>query len=124
MSYHGLLDWRLGLSLIRILYDRTFVCGLDGGFKYPDIENWEEVARQAQASFCHTFGCTPLDFGPLPGFKVGNRKVVITHPLWDPSSPSGLLAEAAASVQDGQLQFVDTFNVQRRMSWAYLALAT
>lgn len=123
MSYHGLLDWRLGLSLIRILYDSGFTCGLDGGFKYPDIENWEEVARQAQGSFCHTFGCTPVDFGPLPGFKVGNRKVVVTHPLWDPSSPSGLLAEAAASAQDGQLQFVDTFNVQRRMSWAYLALA-
>lgn len=124
MSYHGLLDWRLGLSLIRILNDNKFACGLDGNFKYPDIENWKETAKQTQKSFCQTFGCTPLDFGPLPGFQVGNRKVAITHPLWDPATPSGLLAKAEAAVGDAQLQFVDTFNVHRRMSWAYLALAT
>jgi hypothetical protein len=124
MSYHGLLDWRLGLSLIRILDDSAFTCGLSGSFKYPDIEHWEKAAKQARKSFCETFGCDALDFGPLPGFRVGNRRVVVTHPLWDPAIPSGLLAEAIASVpSDTQLQFVDTFNIHRRMSWAYLSLA-
>ena len=124
MSYHGLLDWRLGLSLIRTLSDSTYSCGLDGDFSRPDLKNWNEVARQLRDSFSVTFGCSPRDFGPLPGFEIAKRAVIITHPLWNSESPKGLLAQAIASVSANvPLQFVDTFNTQRRMSWAYLSLA-
>ena len=46
---------------------------------------------------CQAFACLPQQFGPLPGFAVGGRNVVIIHPLWDPSHPQGLLAEALAT---------------------------
>ena len=124
MSYHGLLDWRLGLSLIRVLSDSTYSCGLDGDFSRPDLKNWNEAARQLRDSFSVTFGCSPRDFGPLPGFELAKRAVIITHPLWNSDNPKGLLAQAMASVSpDVSLQFIDTFNTQRRMSWAYLSLA-
>lgn len=124
MSYHGLLDWRLGLSLIRVLSDSTYSCGLDNDFSRPDLKNWSEVARQLRDSFSVTFGCSPRDFGPLPGFEIAKRSVIITHPLWNAEVPRGILAKAIASVSsEGPLQFLDTFNTQRRMSWAYLSLA-
>jgi DEAD/DEAH box helicase domain-containing protein len=124
MSYHGLLDWRLRLSLIRILAKSTYSSGLDGDFSGPDVENWNEVARQLRDSFSITFGCSPRDFGPLPGFEIAKRAVIITHPLWNSGVPKGLLAQAIAPVPaDLSPQFIDTFNVQRRMSWAYLSLA-
>jgi DEAD/DEAH box helicase domain-containing protein len=124
MSYHGLLDWRLGLSLIRILQDPGYSCGLDGDFNRPDLENWNDVARELRDSFSVTFGCSPRAFGPLPGFEIARRSVIISHPLWSLDAPKGLLAQAIASVPSGaSLQFIDTFNTQRRMSWAYLSLA-
>jgi hypothetical protein len=124
MSLHGLLDWRLGLSLLRILKDPVHACGLDGTFETPDVAGWLQFAFALRHSFCETFGCTPLSFGALPGFQVGDRQVVMTHPLWNTGSPVALLAEAAASAPpDTRLKYVDTFNVHRRMSWVYQGLA-
>ena len=124
MSYHGLLDWRLGLSLIRILQDSAYSCGLGGDFSQPDLHDWNDVAHQLRDSFSATFGCSPLEFGPLPGFEIANRSVIITHPLWNLDAPKGLLAKAIASVPASvSPKFIDTFNTQRRMSWAYLSLA-
>lgn len=126
MSFHGLLDWRLGLSLIRMLSDGSHRCGLDNDFSSPDMLEWRGLANGLRDAFCQTFaGCTPVAFGPLPGFRVGTRNVALVHPLWNTGSPTGILAEAAAAVSaDSRLQYVDTFNVQRRMSWVYQGLAS
>lgn len=120
MSYHGLLDWRLGLSLLRTLADVGFRCGLDGEFTaFPDLEGWEARAVARRNAFCQAFAaCAPRQFGPLPGFEVGGRNVVVIHPLWDPSQPEGLHAEARA-VAGANARCVDTFNLLRRMSWVY-----
>jgi Lhr-like helicase len=125
MNYHGLLDWRLGLSFLRILLDSSFKCGLDGNFGVVDLDGWMQYAAQLRAGFCQTFqNCKSVDFAQLPGFEVGGRKVIITHPLWDVVRSSGLVATAAATVPPGtKLQFVNTFNLQRRISWTYQRLA-
>jgi DEAD/DEAH box helicase domain-containing protein len=125
MNYHGLLDWRLGLSFLRILWDSSFKCGLDGNLGVVDLEGWMQHATQLRGSFCQTFqNCKPLNFAQLPGFEVGGRKVIIVHPLWDVLRSSGLVASAAATVSAGtNLQFVNTFNLQRRFSWTYQRLA-
>ena len=50
--------------------------------------------------------------------------MLITHPLWDYRQKKGLLAEAHdAAGDDLPLQYLDTFNIQRRMSTAYQSLA-
>jgi hypothetical protein len=124
MNYHGLLDWRLGLSLLRILSSAQFKSGLDGAFNTPDLQNWPDSASSLRDSFCHTFNCTPEQFSSLAGFSVGKRKVIIVHPLWDVMQPHGLVAKAASTVSaDTKLQYVNTFNLQRRMSWTYQRLA-
>ncbi len=52
MVYHGLLDWRLGLSLLRVLASATFSAGLDGDFSVPDLAGWVERAFAMRDEFC------------------------------------------------------------------------
>ncbi len=125
MSYHGLLDWRLGLSLLRVLASDTFACGLDGAFETPDLSGWIERARRLRDAFCSAFRCDASDFGPLPGAWVGGSPLLIIHPLWDARRPTGILADAAAAVPGGAppIRYRDSFNLQRRPSWSYQTLA-
>ena len=125
MSYHGLLDWRLGLNFMRVLNDASYKCGLDGDFGTPDLDEWLSTAVAQRDTFCTTFtSCVARDYGELPGFEVNGRNILIIHPLWNGSSPSGRLAEAQAELPAGSLVgFVDTFNIQRRMTWVYQSLA-
>jgi DEAD/DEAH box helicase domain-containing protein len=125
MRHHGLLDWRLGLALLRLFADGSYTCGLDGIFTTPELQDWPKSALKQRNAFCAAFGCSPITIGSLAGFEVGKYRVLMLHPLWNWSKPHGLLAEAVAKVgPDAQLNLrgMDTFNVQRRMSWTYQAL--
>lgn len=124
MSYHGLLDWRLGLSLLRCLADATFIAGLDNDFTAPELDGWLPFAEERRDAFCSTFGCTPQNFGRLPGFRVGGQEVLIVHPLWATYQPHGLLAEARAAIGPHPPKHLDTFNLLRRESWSYQYLGT
>ena len=124
MTFHGLLDWRLGLSLLRAMADDTFKCGLDADFTAPDLEGWQEFARERRDAFCATFDCTPRDFGSLPGFTVADKQVLVVHPLWDTDSPRGLLKDAHAAAAPSAPRHLDTFNLLRRESWSYQSLGT
>jgi hypothetical protein len=123
MSFHGLLDWRLGLCLLRILADSSYDCGLGGNRNQPEISEWTALAHDLRHAFCETFNCSSRLYGPLAGFEVGGRKIALAHPLWDTNTPVLDLAKAVAAESGSRLLFVDTFNVQRRMSWVYQGLA-
>ena len=114
MSYHGLLDWRLGVSLLRCLQSAEFNCGVDGNFSVPDLEGWIEHATELRDSFGASFSAKSCDFGSLPGLEIGNRQVLVVHPLWDRRHPVDLFAEALASCRDDGAQTLDTFNLLRR----------
>jgi len=123
MSFHGLLDWRLGLSLLRCLASATFACGLDADFTAPDLAGWPAFATAWRDTFCACFpGCQARQFGPLPGFEVGTHNVIVVHPLWNTAAPVQLLAQSVAAVPAGQPKFLDTFNMLRRLSAAYQSL--
>ena len=123
MNYHGLLDWRLGLSLLRALASSNFQCGLDGDFSTPDLENWLLNATALRDIFCASFSCSGEQFGALPGFAVGDKSVIIVHPLWDVDNPQSLLHEAIATVEaPDRVRYLDTFNLLRRPSWCYQSL--
>ncbi len=124
MNYHGLLDWRSGLALLRVLADPTETCGIDGVFTNPELTGWLDLAKILRDSFCSSFQCVPRDFGLLPGFTIGRRQVIFIHPLWDASRPSRVVADAYADAdQTAEVRFLDTFNVLRRPSRAYQELA-
>ena len=122
MGYHGLLDWRLGVSLLRCLQSDSFCCGVDGVFSVPDLEGWLEHATKLRDTFCASFPAESRDFGSLPGLEIGGRQVLVVHPLWDWRNPIGLLAEGLASCRDENYQTLDTFNLLRRPGWAYQSL--
>ena len=124
MNYHGLLDWRLGLAVLRIFANSAIACGLDGDFSKPELDGWPLFVRSLRDSFCSSFQCVLRDFGPLPGCTLANKQVIFIHPFWDSSQPVQLLAEAlAAADQTLEVRFLDTFNVLRRPSRAYQELA-
>ena len=122
MSYHGLLDWRLGLALLKCMASTSYRCGLDGDYSAPELDGWLSFAEQLRDTFSLSFNCVPRRFANLPGMEVGGRAVIMVHPLWDTGRPTGYLADAIAATNLGQAVFLDTFNVHRRMSAAYLWL--
>ena len=124
MAYHGLLDWRLGISLLRSLQSTGFDCGLRGDFSLPDLEGWHELATNLRDLFCRSFNAIPRDFGqlPVPGLEIEGKPVLVIHPLWDRRRPKGVLAEALATCGEENIQTIDTFNLIRRPGWAYQSL--
>jgi DEAD/DEAH box helicase domain-containing protein len=124
MNYHGLLDWRLGLAVLRVFANSNATCGIDGDFSNPELQGWLDLARVLRDSFCSSFQCVPRDFDSLSGCIVGQKQVIFIHPLWDASRPSQLLASAfAAADQTSEVRVLDTFNILRRPSRAYQELA-
>lgn len=122
MAFHGLLDWRLGISFLRSLHSPGFACGLDGDFSLPELDGWLDLAARLRDSFTRSFNTAARDFGPLPGFEVGGRQVIIIHPLWDLVQPTGLLERATEACGPGEVRALDTFNLMRRQGWAYRSL--
>jgi hypothetical protein len=124
MNYHGLLDWRLGLSLLRVLVNNNFQCGLNGDFSSPDLEGWLQTATELRDAFCASFSsCSPQQFSHLPGFEIGSKRVIIVHPLWNLENSIDLLANTVATTEGNiQFQYLDTFNLLRRPSWCYQSL--
>lgn len=125
MNYHGLLDWRLGISMLRVLANSNFSCGLDGNFATPELEKWLETATNLRDTFCSSFNsCSPQEFDKLSGFDIGSKSIIIVHPLWKLDNPIGLLADAIATVDPTrEIKYLDTFNLLRRPSWCYQSLS-
>jgi DEAD/DEAH box helicase domain-containing protein len=126
MTYHGLLDWRLGISYLRILSNDNYQAGLDGNFNFPELQNWFQAATIHRDNFIKVFdNLQPREFNGLPGFEVGNLRVIITNSLWDINNPQGILAQAVANALSGgfQVNYLDTFNLSRRPGECYKRLA-
>ena len=114
-NYHGLLDWRLGISYLRALVDPDYVCGLDGRFdEYFELQDWplmaSEIADDVE-SYVPGRVRKPIGKLKLPGFTVdrdGKRWAVVIHPLW---TLSGL--RERLDIPD-DVALVDTFELSRR----------
>jgi DEAD/DEAH box helicase domain-containing protein len=137
MNYHSLLDWKLGLSLMRVLHDPAFVCGSDGNFNsYIELYDWLSFATELRNSFARSFGFTHLDeIRGLPVIKTGrNQKniIMIVHPFWDLRNirVANWLAEIKAEIDDytsgrsGSISIIDTFNLHRRPGWCFEKLVS
>ncbi|MFL9869546.1 DEAD/DEAH box helicase [Paraburkholderia fungorum] len=116
-SYHGLLDWRLGISMLRVFLDASWKVGLDGDWNQaPELADWPILAwRSAEdivALSPDLYQLVPAGRLQLPSIQVRNstRRFVVVHPFW---------ARAAAMkvVDDGfrgTTLLVDTFQAVRR----------
>jgi len=117
MTYHGLLDWRLALSYLRILLDSNYRAGLDGDFSLPELTGWVEMARRVRDNFVDYFNYQSEEWGMLPGFTAGRDRYIVIHPLWNTNSPEGILKDAARAAGGNITAFLDTFNLLRRPGW-------
>lgn len=135
MNYHSLLDWRLGLSMLRVMNDSTFVCGADGNFNFIELQNWLDFAKQLRDSFFFSFysnsnTAVRTEVNGLPIIKMGNRQrnvVMIIHPFWNMRNftEANWLAEIYNEIKlhtesnGGKISIIDTFNLHRRPGWCY-----
>lgn len=123
MRYHGLLDWRLGISYLRNLKSSMYMCGLDGDFDYPEFkygasEGWIDFAFKEAENYSISFSGNVHKCGELPCISTRNGEILVVHPLWDIHRPTGILAEAIVEC-DSHPRYIDTFNLLRRPSWCH-----
>ena len=128
MTYHGLLDWRLGISYLKTLVDKNYLAGLNGDFSSPELQGWQANATLLRNSFIKEFGFDEKNFSGLPAFEAGDITVIVIHPLWNIQNPTKILAKAEAEAKAGALgyspvvKYVDTFNLSRRPGECYRVL--
>jgi hypothetical protein len=123
-TYHGLLDWRLGLAFLEMLVGNQWPCGLEewngGKFVGPALEDWPRLAKQYVDDLQH-FGIRERGtFAGLQGFRLEGMPgwALVVHPLWNRTNPVGALRQAFDEIESatGSIpQMVDTFDLARRM---------
>lgn len=145
MNWHSLLDWRLGLGILRIFKDKNYKSGADGVFNEIEIRNWPTFATTLRDQFVESFFVKEghpkedymIDFNGLPAIKHGaikhgRRKIIlIVHPFWKLESPeedawyTDRISEAQNYIQgkggniEDDFECLDTFNLQRRIGWCF-----
>jgi len=121
--YHGLLDWRLGMSYLRAMIDSSYTCGLSKpDEQFPEIAGWRERAHELAKAVAEmrpgtvtyrrlsASGLPCLVLKDLDGREVAHAAIV--HPLWrtDLAAASQLLGPDLIE----KMTFLDTFNLERR----------
>ena len=142
MSYHALLDWRLALALLRVMREPDYSAGTDGRFNTPELIGWPEYAKELLEQFAGSFFATPGAIGEVQEIRASNGQMlpalawggpnrrnlaIVVHPFWELERPevgSWLtevlgLAQKQALERKGQVQFLDSFNLARRMGKCY-----
>lgn len=136
MPYHGLLDWRLGISLFRLLVDSSYKVGLDGNFNYPELKGWPEFANNLLNDFNKSFYEGKAEVSiieDLSFIKLPNGKYVFAiHPLWETTAPGSnssysnknnqklaKICRRNLGLSTEDILTIDTFNLVRRMGTCY-----
>lgn len=133
MNYHGLLDWRLGIALMRVMSDRDYLAGADGQFDhYLELKDWRDNAIEGAELFAESFGFELLDITYVPVIKTPtNIFIIVIHPFWKceikdglPRTPKGWIESEFEKVFEyangsGHIRFIDSFNLHRRPGWCY-----
>jgi hypothetical protein len=123
-TYHGLLDWRLGLAFLEMLLEEKWPCGLEdwkgGKFVGPALEDWPRLAEQYVDDLEHFGMADRGTFAGLQGFRLHGMPgwALVVHPLWNRKNPVGVLRDAWDELEDAKgsaPQMVDTFDLARRM---------
>ncbi|MBR0861218.1 hypothetical protein JQ614_29445 [Bradyrhizobium diazoefficiens] len=112
LTYHNIIDWRLGLDLARLALDPSAVID----FSVPYWVGMDTAA--AVPYFAASPGWQLTSFAGLQAGRRGNMVELITHPLWntDPNyfGPQIAAAYAQAAAAGCQVTFKSIFEVLRR----------
>lgn len=118
-SYHGLLDWRLGLGFARALIDPDYAAGADGNFSAPELADWRDMAEEALVRVAR--GSSDLEVitgSALPAVRLkqpgGNAVIAIHHPFWRIEGAISPLIEQMHTLHPGPVRLIDSFELARR----------
>jgi DEAD/DEAH box helicase domain-containing protein len=119
-SYHGLLDWRLGLAFLQLLDDPQWQCGLDGDFGSSSLRDWSVLARRYVDDLARFSPVEQREAAGLIAFRIDGVQdwAVVVHPLWDTNALEGVVGRAVDELEHstGRVPvFVDTFELARRL---------
>lgn len=126
MSYHSLLDWRLGLAWLRTLVDPQYKFGSDGNFNFIELQDWPKSSKKVAENLSSAFGDGAVyssSSNKLFGFVSKGTPIIVIHPLWKHNDIRyEWFASEIGSLEDklkekgGKrlLVTVDTFNGLRR----------
>ncbi len=113
LSFHNILDWRLGLDLARLALDGAAEINLNVGY-------WRPLATQAsQNYFAAQTGWGFQTYGGLPSGRRDVAAEIICHPLWNrnPAALHAGLAQAEAEARAAgatRVYFRSLFDILRR----------
>jgi hypothetical protein len=123
LPYHGLLDWRLALDMVRIALSPTAVTDLSSPWN-SDANPWATIVSGTDASIPATMKrlgySAPVSFAGLPGYiKSNGRNKIIRiacHPLWQSNHMEWLAAQTDAKAQHpgSEVQQMNPFRLLRR----------
>ena len=145
MNWHSLLDWRLGLGILRIFKDQNYKSGADNNFDYIELRDWKNNAKLLRDQFLESFFVKhdqpkeeyQIEFNGIPAIKYGSPKfgrrkvILIVHPFWKLENPeedawyTDAISEAHQYIEnkggniEDDFECLDTFNLQRRIGWCY-----
>ena len=120
-SYHGLLDWRLGLAFLQLLDDPHWKCGLDGEFETsPALRDWQGLAEKYVEDISRFSPVERRKADKLVAFQIEGAQdwTLIVHPLWDTNTLEGVVGRAVDYMErsTGKVPgFADTFELARRL---------
>ena len=124
-GYHGLLDWRLGLDVIEMLLNPTFVAGLNGDFTSPGVAGWPEIARTLASEAAGFFSSELKIIGGVPLVGLGARRwAAVIHPFWNPESVYNCIPQLEEFALEEHVSFVTSFDLSRRMGETMQRLRT
>ena len=125
-GYHGILDWRLGISYLRCILNLEFKVGLDGQFSnIPELADWHTIANQSAEEIkrldLRKREVVYLDSLKLPVVLHNSRSYdstafVMVHPFWDLEKLSPSLQGIKDLVDKKfEVKFINTFESNRRL---------
>lgn len=132
---HGLIDWRLGIELLHVMRDPSFMPGRDPLVEAWNVgqESWDAHASRLAETYCMAYergsfshltggmgvhGWMSND-GSLPNDRT---LFVVSHPLWsqkilDAHTIGPAIRQLAIANNASRIRLVDSFNLSRRTAW-------
>jgi len=115
-SYHGLLDWRLGISMLRLFVRTDWRVGLDGDWSAPETVGWQSMAARLGEDMAslspdqYRVGVAGADGLTAVESRRDAWRVVLVHPFWSDTARIAMTRDGFT----GDTFYCDTFQASRR----------
>ena len=118
-SYHGLLDWRLGLDVIQLFLNNNYLTGIDGNFTSPGILDWKVIAEKLAIEASKLYSTQVITKGGIPVLEIDssqNKWAAVVHPFWNTDILRDYNPELDEwELEIGSLSFISTFDLARKI---------